>query len=99
MQRAREGLWNGNIPYGYCPEALDIHQRIIWLQGFELRQSMEQITIQVKNKQKAQAVINFLKAMDLFEDIIASDLFTLKLKAKINKKEIFALAGLGLGGT
>jgi len=58
---------------------------------------MEQITIQVKNKQKAQALINFLKAMDFIEDVTASDLSTLKPKAKINDKEFFALAGLWAG--
>lgn len=58
---------------------------------------MEQITIQVKNKQKAQALINFLKAMDFIEDVTASDLSTLKPKARINNKEFFALAGLWAG--
>jgi hypothetical protein len=58
---------------------------------------MEQITIQVKNKRKAQALINFLKAMDIIEDVTASDLSTLKPKAKINDKEFFALAGLWAG--
>lgn len=58
---------------------------------------MEQITIQVKNKQKAQALINFLKAMDIIEDVTAGDLSTLKPKAKINDKEFFALAGLWAG--
>jgi len=58
---------------------------------------MEQITIQVKNKQKARALINFLKAMDIIEDVTASDLSTLKPKAKINDKEFFALAGLWAG--
>ena len=58
---------------------------------------MEQITIQVKNKQKAQALISFLKAMDIIEDVTTSDLSTLKPKAKINDKEFFALAGLWAG--
>jgi hypothetical protein len=58
---------------------------------------MEQITIQVKNKQKAQALINFLKAMDIIEDVTASDLSALKPKAKIKDKEFFALAGLWAG--
>jgi hypothetical protein len=58
---------------------------------------MEQIIIQVKNKQKAQALINFLKAMDFIEDVTASDLSTLKPKARVNNKEFFALAGLWAG--
>jgi len=58
---------------------------------------MEQITIQVKNKQKAQALINFLKAMDFIEDVTASDLSTFKPKARVNNKEFFALAGLWAG--
>jgi hypothetical protein len=58
---------------------------------------MEQITIQVKNKQKAQALINFLKAMDFIEDVTVSDLSTLKPKARVNNKKFFALAGLWAG--
>ena len=58
---------------------------------------MEQITIQVKNKKKAQALINFLKAMDFIEEVTASELSTLKPKAKINNKEFFALAELWTG--
>jgi hypothetical protein len=58
---------------------------------------MEQITIQVKNKQKAQALIEFLKAMDFIEDVAASDLSALKPKARVNDKEFFALAGLWAG--
>jgi hypothetical protein len=58
---------------------------------------MEQITIQVKNKQKAQALINFLKAMDFIEEVTASDLSALTPKGRTNEKDFFALAGLWAG--
>ena len=58
---------------------------------------MEQITIQVKNKQKAQALIEFLKAMDFIEDVTASDLSAFKPKSRTSDKDFFALAGLWAG--
>ena len=58
---------------------------------------MEQITIQVKNKQKAQALINFLKAMDFIEDVTASDLSAYKPKGRTSEKDFFGLAGLWAG--
>ena len=58
---------------------------------------MEQITIQVKNKQKAQALIEFLKAMDFIEDVTASDLAAFKPKGMTSDKDFFALAGLWAG--
>ena len=57
---------------------------------------MEQITIQVKNKQKAQALINFLKALDFVEEVTTTDT-SLEAGDRINDKEFFALAGLWAG--
>ena len=57
---------------------------------------MEQITIQVKNKQKAQALINFLKALDFIEEVTAKET-SLQSKGGMNEKEFFALAGLWAG--
>jgi len=57
---------------------------------------MEQITIQVKNKNKARALINFLKALDFIEEVTARE-STMQPKHKGNEHEFFALAGLWSG--
>ena len=57
---------------------------------------MEQITIQVKNRQKARALINFLKALDFIEEVTTQDI-SVQPKGKGNDKEFFALAGLWAG--
>jgi hypothetical protein len=57
---------------------------------------MEQITIQVKNKQKAQALIKFLKALDFIEKVTAREMVPLP-KSQMNEQEFFALAGLWTG--
>ncbi len=58
---------------------------------------MEQITIQVKSKRKAQALIDFLKAMDFIEDVTASGLPVSKPKGKEDEDDFFALKGLWAG--
>jgi hypothetical protein len=58
---------------------------------------MEQITIQVKNRQKAQALINFLKAMDFIEEVISRDESVSQPKIRLDDKEFFAMAGLWAG--
>lgn len=58
---------------------------------------MEQIIIQVKNKQKARALKNFLKSLDFIEEVTASDLSTFQPKGKTSDKDFFALAGLWAG--
>ena len=57
---------------------------------------MEQITIQVKSKQKARALINFLKALDFIEEVSAKESIV-QPKGKSNENEFFALAGLWTG--
>ena len=57
---------------------------------------MEQITIQVKNKQKARALIKFLKALDFIENVTAREMSLLP-KGQMNEKEFFGLAGLWSG--
>ncbi len=57
---------------------------------------MKQITIQVKNKQKARALINFLKALDFIEEVTAKEMSLLP-KDRMNEEEFFALAGLWAG--
>lgn len=54
---------------------------------------MEQITIQVKNKQKARALIKFLKALDFIEDVTASEI-SLTEPSKVSEKDFFAMAGV-----
>ena len=58
---------------------------------------MEQITIQVKNKRKAQALLDFLKAMDFIEDVTASGFAIPKSKSKVDETDFFALKGLWAG--
>lgn len=57
---------------------------------------MEQITIQVKNKQKARALIKFLKALDFIEEVTAREI-SVTQPGKVSDKEFFALAGLWAG--
>jgi hypothetical protein len=58
---------------------------------------MEQITIQVKNKRKAKALIDFLKAMELVEDVTASGLAIPKPKSQVGESDFFALKGMWAG--
>jgi hypothetical protein len=57
---------------------------------------MGQITIQVKNRHKAQALINFLRALDFIEEVNAGESL-LQTKSKGDEHEFFALAGLWAG--
>ncbi len=58
---------------------------------------MEQITIQVKNKQKAQALVDFLKALDFIEEVTTGDASFSQPKSRITDKDFFALAGIWSG--
>jgi len=58
---------------------------------------MEQITIQVKSKQKAQALLNFLKTLDYIENVTASHPSIFQPKGKANEEDFFDLAGLWTG--
>jgi hypothetical protein len=56
---------------------------------------MEQIVIQINDKKKAQALMNFLKALDFIENITASDLSALKPKSKTaSEQDFFSMAGV-----
>ena len=61
-----------------------------------MKAEMERITIRVKNKQKALALINFLKALDFIEEVTAKEISSLP-KGSTNEDEFFALAGLWAG--
>ena len=54
---------------------------------------MEQITIQIKNKKKAQALLDFLKSLDFIEDINFTNL-SANSAAQMGEKDFFALAGI-----
>lgn len=55
---------------------------------------MEQITIQIKNKKKAQALLDFLKSLDFIEDINFTNLSVNNSAAQMGEKDFFALAGI-----
>jgi hypothetical protein len=54
---------------------------------------MEQITIQIKNKKKAQALLDFLKSLDFIEDINFTNL-SANSAVRMGEKDFFALAGI-----
>jgi hypothetical protein len=58
---------------------------------------MEQITIQVKSKRKAQALIDFLTAMDFIEAVTASGFTIPKPKSQVDEDDFFSLKGLWAG--
>jgi hypothetical protein len=58
---------------------------------------MEQITIQVKSKQKAQALLNFLKTLDYIENVKTNHLSFFQTKSNANEDDFFNLAGLWAG--
>lgn len=57
---------------------------------------MEQITIQITNKQKAQALITFLKSLD-FVDELTTQNPAFQPEAKMNDADFFGLAGIWSG--
>ena len=60
---------------------------------------MEQITIRIRDRKKAQTLLNFLKSLDFIESITEKDLTTNDEESSGNslEKEFFALAGLWEG--
>jgi hypothetical protein len=59
---------------------------------------MEQITIQVKDRRKARALLNFLASLDFVEAVSSADLPTAKQGQQISADDdFFALAGLWAG--
>ena len=58
---------------------------------------MEQIVIQVKDKSKARALINFLKSLEFVENISSKDLPVTQTETATKDAEFFALAGLWAG--
>lgn len=59
---------------------------------------MEQITIRIKDRKKAQTLLDFLKSLDFVESITEKDLSdTEESKLDDGEREFFALAGLWAG--
>ena len=56
---------------------------------------MEQITIRIKDKQKARTFLNFLKTLDFVESIASADFSAPKKPAQ--DADFFALAGIWAG--
>lgn len=57
---------------------------------------MEQITIRIKDRKKAQTLINFLKSLDFVESISEKDL-SVENRSIDGEKDFFSLAGLWAG--
>ena len=58
---------------------------------------MEQITIRIKDRKKAQTLLDFLKSLDFIESISEKNVPTESPATAANEKEFFALAGLWTG--
>lgn len=59
---------------------------------------MEQITIRIKDRKKAQTLLDFLRSLDFVESITEKDLSDVEeSKVADGEKEFFALAGLWAG--
>lgn len=58
---------------------------------------MEQIVIQVNDKQKAQALKNFLQALDFVETIASTNIPVRKVRKVAIDVDFFSLAGLWAG--
>ena len=58
---------------------------------------MEQITIRIKDKKKAQTLLDFLKSLDFIESVSEKDISIEKLSNENLEKDFFSLAGLWAG--
>jgi len=58
---------------------------------------MEQITIRIKDKEKAQSLLEFLKSLDYIESISESDLSVKTSSDEKQEKDFLELAGLWNG--
>jgi len=57
---------------------------------------MEQITIRIKDRKKAQTLLDFLKSLDFVESVTEKEMSTEPSNAA-GEQEFFALAGLWMG--
>jgi len=58
---------------------------------------MEQIIIRIKDRKKAQTLIDFLKSLDFVESITEKELPGVGETETVDEKEFFAMAGLWQG--
>ena len=58
---------------------------------------MEQITIRIKDRKKAQTLLDFLKSLDFIESVTERNISIDAPVSAANEKEFFALAGLWTG--
>ena len=59
--------------------------------------TMEQITIRVKDKKKAQTLLDYLKSLDFIESISEKDLFVDKRSSANGAVDFFSMAGFWAG--
>ncbi len=58
---------------------------------------MEQITIRIKDKKKAQTLLDFLKSLDFIESVSEKDLSVEKVSQSGGEKDFFSMAGFWTG--
>lgn len=58
---------------------------------------MEQITIRIKDRKKAQTLLDFLKSLDFVESVFEKELTDVKKSNGEQEKDFYALAGLWTG--
>ena len=58
---------------------------------------MEQITIRIKDRKRAQKLLDFLKSLDFIESISEKTLSTEENSGANGEEDFFALAGLWAG--
>jgi len=58
---------------------------------------MEQITIRIKDRKKAQTLLDFLKSLDFIESVIEKNVSAETPASAASEEEFFALAGLWMG--
>lgn len=58
---------------------------------------MEQITIRIKDKKKAQTLLNFLKSLDFIDSVSEKELSVEKTSQSGGEKDFFSMAGFWAG--
>jgi len=64
-----------------------------WVKGL----TMEQITFRIKDKKKAQTLLNFLKSLDFIEGLSEQEIFAEKAPENSEEKDFFSMAGFWAG--
>lgn len=58
---------------------------------------MEQITIRIKDKKKAQTLLDFLKSLDFIESVTEKDLSVEETSSMGRESDFFSMAGFWAG--